>query len=99
MTREARQLAGRGVTLLEVLISIGIMAVGLMGRMSLIPLGRMELAEADRFDNCSSVGRAAFRDLTVHGYLRPEMWVDPVSGKSVVPQGTYQDEYSTSPSS
>jgi hypothetical protein len=85
-----------GVTLLEVLISIGVMSVGLMGMAALIPLGRMELAEAERLENCSSVGRAAFRDLMIRGYLRPEMWVDPnpeMKGKSPIAPGTYPNMY------
>lgn len=93
-----RSEARGGVTLLEVMIAIGVMAVGLMGMAALIPLGRMELAEAERLDNCSSVGRAAFRDLTVRGYLRPEMWVDPVTGKCVLTPDLYPDMYSLAPS-
>ena len=56
-----------GVTLLEVIVSMGIMVVGLMGMASLIPLGRLELAEGDRLDNSSTLGRGAFRELTVRG--------------------------------
>ncbi len=72
-----------GVTLLEVIVSMGIMVVGLMGMASLIPLGRLELAEGDRLDNSSTLGRGAFRELTVRGYLNPQMWVDPLTGASV----------------
>lgn len=72
-----------GVTLLEVLMAMGVMVVGLMGLASLIPLGRLELAEGNRLDNTSTLGRAAFRDITVHGYLRPEMWVDPTTGQNI----------------
>jgi len=86
-----------GVTLMEVMIAIGVMTVGLMGMASLIPLGRLELSEGDRMDNVSSLGRASFRDITVRGYLRPEMWVDPVTGRSVVPQAANTNEYSLFP--
>lgn len=93
-----QRLDGRcGVTLLEVLISIGVMAVGLMGMASLIPLGRLELAEADKLDNSSALGRAAFRELTVRGYLRPEMWVDPITGKTVAAPSNYIDVFSPTP--
>jgi hypothetical protein len=73
----------RGVTLLEVLVAIGVMVVGLLGMLALIPLGRMELVEAEKLDNSSTIGRWAFRDITVRGYLQPENWVNPVTGGSV----------------
>jgi prepilin-type N-terminal cleavage/methylation domain-containing protein len=83
--QHARFVAGRrGVTLLEVLMAMGVMSIGLMGLAALIPLGRLELAEGDRMDNSSNLGRAAFREVTVRGYLRPELWADPVTGGSVV---------------
>jgi hypothetical protein len=63
---------------------------------ALIPLGKLELAEGNRLDNVSSVGRGAFRDLVVRGYLRPEMWVDPLTGRGILPQLTYTNEYSLS---
>ena len=75
--------AVRGVTLLEVLVAMGVMVVGLLGMLALIPLGRMELVEAERLDNASTIGRWAFRDITVRGYLQPENWVDPVTGGPV----------------
>lgn len=74
----------RAVTLLEVLVSMGVMSVGLLGVAALIPLGRMELAEAKKLDNTATIGRWAFRDLMVHGYLQPEMWVDGETGKQAI---------------
>jgi hypothetical protein len=78
-----RPRARRAVTLLEVLVAMGVMVVGLLGMLALIPLGRMELVEAERLDNASTIGRWAFRDITVRGYLQPENWVDPVTGGPV----------------
>lgn len=83
-----------GITLIEVLISIGVMTIGLLGMAALVPLGRLELAEGERLDNISTIGRAAFRDLSIRGYLRPEMWADPISGRSIVTPGPFFDEYS-----
>jgi len=84
----------RGVTLIEVLIAVGVMAIGLLGMAALIPLGKMELAEGNRLDNVASIGRAAFRDLSVRGYLRPEMWADPLTGRGILPQTSFTNEYS-----
>lgn len=86
----------RGVTLLEVLVAIGVMVVGLLGMLALIPLGRMELAEAEKMDNAATIGRWAFRDVTVRGYLQPENWVDPNTGRPVFgPAPDPEPRYST----
>jgi len=81
----------RGVTLLEVLVAMGVMVVGLLGMLALIPLGRMELVEAERLDNASTIGRWAFRDITVRGYLQPENWIDPQSGLPIFGIGPTPD--------
>jgi hypothetical protein len=90
------------VTLLEVLVSMGVMSVGLLGVAALIPLGRMELTEANKMDNAATIGRWAFRDLMVHGYLQPEMWVDPLSGQQAIRpsfvSSPANDPYSLTPS-
>lgn len=83
LSSRPRFVSRRGVTLLEVLVAIGVMVVGLLGMLALIPLGRMELAEAEKLDNSATIGRWAFRDMTVRGYLQPENWVNPVTGLSV----------------
>lgn len=64
----------RGISLLEVLISMFVLLFGLLGVASLIVAGRHELGAADRFDQAASVGRAAFRDLKIRGYLDPSTW-------------------------
>jgi len=66
----------RGLTLLEVLISVFIMAIGLMSLAALIPLGQTQVQDGVRADVGSSVGRAAFRDLQVRGFLDASMWQD-----------------------
>jgi len=94
-TRPARR---RAITLLEVLVAMLVMTIGILGMAAIIPLGKLELAEGDMSDNSSTVGRWAFRDLSVRGYLKPEMWADPETGKSVI--GVYSastDRYSLTP--
>ncbi len=65
----------RAISLMEVLISMFILAVGLLGVAALIPAGRHEIVQAAKLDNASMVGRAAFRDLQVRGFLNPANWV------------------------
>jgi Tfp pilus assembly protein PilV len=68
--------AGRlGITLLEVMIAMGVLAVGIMSIASLLPVGRYQMSQAVVFDEASALGRAAFRDMQVHGYLRPATWL------------------------
>ncbi len=61
----------RGITLMEVLISMGVLTVGLLSIAALIPAGRIELLQAVKLDYASMVGRGAFRDLKIRGYLMP----------------------------
>ena len=76
-TFDARARRGRrGITLLEVLISMGILAVGLLSIAALIPAGRLEIMQAVKLDYASMVGRGAFRDLQIRGYLNPTTWLN-----------------------
>lgn len=59
---------------MEVLISMFILAIGLMGVAALIPAGRHEIVEGMKLENAAMVGRSAFRDLQVRGYLNPRNW-------------------------
>ncbi|HWB00264.1 MAG TPA: prepilin-type N-terminal cleavage/methylation domain-containing protein [Pirellulales bacterium] len=64
-----------GVTLLEVLIAIMVLAIGLLGLASLLPVGRWETARANQVDRVATMGRAAFRDLLIRGALSPQNWL------------------------
>ena len=57
------------------MIAIGILAVGVMSIASLLPVGRLQMMQAEIFDHASAVGRSAFRDMQVHGYLQPSTWL------------------------
>lgn len=78
----------RGITLLEVVISMMVVAVGLLGLAALLPVGRYELAEATKYDRGSTLGRAAFRDLLVRGLLKPDMWLYVGGAPTPVVNGT-----------
>ena len=61
----------RGISLLEVLISMFVLAIGIMGVAALIPAGRFEILQGAKADHAGMVGRAAFRELKVRGFLNP----------------------------
>jgi type II secretory pathway pseudopilin PulG len=77
----------RGISLLEVLISMFVMLVGAVSLFALITLGRYEMLEGSKADQAMSVARSAQRLLKADGMLRPvqndgsgnlvQMWLDP----------------------
>jgi len=60
---------------MEVLISIFVMAVGLLGIAAMIPLGRYTLVETGKADRAGACGRAALREIRVRRMLDPRQWV------------------------
>ncbi len=69
--RSQRAEGRRGVTLLEVLISIFVMAVGLMGVAALIPIGTFAVSETTKADRSAAMGRAAIHEVRVRDMLEP----------------------------
>lgn len=68
-----------GITLLEVLISIGVLSVGVLGAASLLPMATYFQNDAVRYDRGGTLGQQAFHDLQIKNYLSPRRWifVDP----------------------
>ncbi|MEO1496015.1 MAG: prepilin-type N-terminal cleavage/methylation domain-containing protein [Planctomycetota bacterium] len=67
----------RGLTLAEVLVSIGILAVGLLGVASLFPVGGFYMQSGDVIDRAGAVAQSALDDAMVRGVLNPANWVTP----------------------
>jgi type II secretory pathway pseudopilin PulG len=59
---------------MEILISIFILSVGLLGVASLIPLGTIALRETEKSDRTGACGRAALREVKVRGMLDYRNW-------------------------
>ena len=66
-----------GISLLEVLFSIGILTVGLFGVAALIPLGKLAMMETEKSDRTGACGRAALREIKVRRMLDYRYWVAP----------------------
>jgi type II secretory pathway pseudopilin PulG len=64
--------ARRGITLMEVLISIGIIAIGLTSVMSLIPAGKSEAGKAVVYDRASTMAMNGLADAITFGLTRPD---------------------------
>ena len=55
---------------MEVLISIFVLSIGLLGVAALIPLGQMALWETAKADRCGACGRAALREIASQPHAR-----------------------------
>ena len=75
----------RGISILEVLISIFIVAVGLLGVLSMLPIGHMFAQNAIRSDQASALAEKGFNDVMLRGWLSnlaldEPVAVDPLGG-------------------
>ena len=90
VTSTKKRKPARGVSLLEVLISIFVIMVGLLGVAAVIPAGRAELVEAAKADRSSACGASAQQFLltattplqATARYFDPRAWVYYDSGSS-----------------
>jgi len=65
----------RGISLLEVLISMGILTVGLLSVLALVPAGKSQAVKAVIYDRSSVMASNVAADLIARGLLRPSSWV------------------------
>jgi hypothetical protein len=89
----------RGITILEVLISIGILSVGLASVLALLPAGGSQARKAMVEDRRTALGENALADFEARGFLNPVNWsgsssppvmIDPLGkayGVQIVPAG------------
>ncbi|HEV7282117.1 MAG TPA: hypothetical protein VGN57_18080 [Pirellulaceae bacterium] len=73
----------RGITILEVLIAAGVLAIGMLGVMAMIPLIAMRLREGEIADRSAILSRNAVEELQVRG------WTDPYRWRWYLADGTY----------
>lgn len=79
MKRATIQSPGRdGITLMEVLIAIGILAVGLSSVAALLPAGGSQAKKAVMADRASSLATNALADAITTGLTRPAVLFDPL---------------------
>ena len=63
------------MSLAEVLVSMGIMTIGLLGVAALFPVGGRYMQSGDIADNANAIAQAALDDAIIRGHLDPENWV------------------------
>ncbi len=92
----------KAITLLEVLMSMFVLAVGLLSVASLLPVGSFQAARALIDDRKAVLGQNAAREAKTRGLLRPDWWryvngfpyvvESPYpSGTATIPAGTLTD--------
>jgi len=64
----------RGISLTEVLISLGILAVGLLGVAAVFPVGSFYMQKATISDNGSAIAQSVMNDLVARGTVNPKAW-------------------------
>ena len=77
-----------GLSLLEVLVSMGILSVGLLFVAALIPIGALSVRETIKSDRTGACGRAALHEAKVRRMLDYNLWAKDTSGTRVLPTDT-----------
>ncbi|MEE3220836.1 MAG: prepilin-type N-terminal cleavage/methylation domain-containing protein, partial [Planctomycetota bacterium] len=65
----------RGITLMEVLIAIFVLAVGLMGVAALLPVGKSQVQKGTVQQRAATLATKAFESLKTRGILKPSNWM------------------------
>lgn len=71
------------VTLLEVLISMGILTIGILGVAALFPVGSHYMLRGEIYDRADAAAAQALNDAVTRGVLDPERWVSFETGIGV----------------
>ncbi len=66
-----------GISLLEVLVSIFVLSVGLLGLAALLPVGSLAILETNKADRAGNCGRAALRAIKACKLLSSANWSNP----------------------
>src|ERR1700704_4740686 len=65
----------RGLSLTEVLISMGILTLGLLGVASVFPVGSFYIQKAEISDKGSAIAQSVMNDIMARGMLNPRSWL------------------------
>ncbi len=78
--RAGRRLASthaphRGLTILEVLFSIGVVVIGVLGILVVLPVAGYQTQKGLIADRAAELGKMAVREFDVRGMRRPDQWL------------------------
>jgi Tfp pilus assembly protein PilV len=63
-----------GISLIEVLVAMGVLALGLLGAAALFPVGGYYMQTGDVADRSDAIAQAALNDAVTRGWLNPKNW-------------------------
>mgnify|MGYP004444531477 CR=1 FL=1 len=78
----------RGETLIEILSSILVLSIGLVGVLAAIPFGGMRMAQMTEADNSAAVGRNAVRFMNANNWSDPFTWFTSINTGTFTPFST-----------
>lgn len=81
----------RGISLLEVLISMFVLLFGLMGVAAIFPVGNHYAGRGEQFDRGSALAEAGFAELKTREFLKPERIVYDAIGNALPAGWMYPD--------
>ena len=64
----------RGISLIEILISMFVLLFGLMGVAAIFPVGSHYMTQGESFEATSLASANAFEEMQIRGILNPENW-------------------------
>jgi len=73
----------RGLSLLEVLVSMAVLSLGLLGVAALIPIGKMAMVETNKSDRTGACGRAGQHEIKVRRMLSSNNWASVPTGSNI----------------
>ncbi len=73
--RTRRLSSHRGVTLVEVAFSMGIILIGLVGLISIVPIAGRQAKDAVSLNNATALATAGFAEFQARNYLQSGRWV------------------------
>jgi len=76
-----------GVTLIEVMMSTMVVSLGILGLVSLIPLGTHLTNRGVQADRIASLGPRAFHEARARGVFNPNYWIDATGGAPGISTG------------
>jgi hypothetical protein len=71
----ASRLHRRGISLLEVLISMFVLLFGLMGVAAIFPVGNHYAGRGDQYERGAALAGTAFAEMKARGMLDPSVWI------------------------
>ena len=65
----------RGISLIEVLVSIFVLLFGLLAVVAILPVAGLRIIQTTQADHCAACGQSGLRDVKIRGLCNPHVWL------------------------